>query len=306
MVGIYKITNKINGKCYIGQSDNINARWQKHRKTSFNVNSRCYNYPPYKAIRKYGLDKFQFEVIEECSIEELDEKEQFYIHKYRAYEKGYNQTKGGIHARRYCCFDDETVDKVIKRLRMTGDSMPIIAEDFGVSVSTIRSINRGEYYRRKDESYPIRQGIKITNKRHSESATQTAIMRRKAERPAPLDLAKMVKEFGFEETGRKFDVSGKTISKWCQFYGIPYKAKELIAWYDAQMGINTPPKRIKTPITEIIKPVKQIDIKTGKIVAVFQSIGAATNAMGKSKSPGISRVCRGLQKTAYGYYWKFI
>ena len=66
MIGIYKITNKINGKCYIGQSINIKQRWKGHRKDAFWLNGPDYQYPLYKAIRKYGIENFSFEVIEEC------------------------------------------------------------------------------------------------------------------------------------------------------------------------------------------------------------------------------------------------
>ena len=66
MIGIYKITNNIDGKCYIGQSIDINNRWIKHRSKPFQVNDKSYNTYLYRAIRKYGLDNFTFEVIEKC------------------------------------------------------------------------------------------------------------------------------------------------------------------------------------------------------------------------------------------------
>lgn len=96
MIGIYKITNKINNKVYIGQSKNIEQRWKehiRHSKDEYNKNK------PYihRAINKYGKDNFTFEVIEECRFEDLDEKERYYIAKYKSNEKdiGYNSTPGG-------------------------------------------------------------------------------------------------------------------------------------------------------------------------------------------------------------------
>ena len=308
VIGIYKITNKINGKCYIGQSDNITARWQKHRKTPFNPNSRCYNYPLYRAIRKYGLENFTFEVVEECSIDELEEKEIAYIAQYNAYgDFGYNQNEGGPHARRYCRFDDDGIDAVIDRLKNSGDSIPIIAEDFDVSTSTIRSINRGEYYRRDSETYPIRKNVKITNRKITKNIDSSSARYpiRKCERPCPLELAKMIKECGFEEVGRKFGVSGKTVTKWCKFYKIPHKKENLIAWYNDQVGITVSPPKQKTPITEITKPVKQIDMKTGKVLMVFSSLGQARKAVGGTHAAHISEVCKGIRKSAYGYFWQY-
>lgn len=46
-VGIYKITNNINNKCYIGQSRNIEKRWRDHKYSNL-------DYPLYRAFRKYG------------------------------------------------------------------------------------------------------------------------------------------------------------------------------------------------------------------------------------------------------------
>ena len=103
MIGIYKIENLINGKVYIGQSINIKERWSEHKL----INSRTskdalkkQKYPLYLAFQKYGLENFSFEVLEECSLEELDTKEQFYIKKYNSYidfpnSNGYNLTIGG-------------------------------------------------------------------------------------------------------------------------------------------------------------------------------------------------------------------
>ena len=88
MIGIYKIENLINGKVYIGQSVNIKERWNEHKL----INSRTskdalkkQKYPLYLAFQKYGLENFSFEVLEECSLEDLDTKEQFYIKKYNSY-----------------------------------------------------------------------------------------------------------------------------------------------------------------------------------------------------------------------------
>ena len=79
MIGIYKITNMKNRHCYIGQSRCIEKRWNNHKIASHNENDKTYNYPLYKAFRKYGIDNFIFEVLEECKIEKLNEKEAYYI-----------------------------------------------------------------------------------------------------------------------------------------------------------------------------------------------------------------------------------
>lgn len=64
--GIYKITNKVNGKIYMGQSVNILDRWNHHKSCCNNEKCHEYNSPFYRALRKYGVDNFNFVIIEEC------------------------------------------------------------------------------------------------------------------------------------------------------------------------------------------------------------------------------------------------
>lgn len=75
MIGIYKITNNITNKAYIGQSTNISKRWKRHQRDCYDCKSSSYDYPLYRSIRKYGLDNFTFEVLEICSEDMLDERE---------------------------------------------------------------------------------------------------------------------------------------------------------------------------------------------------------------------------------------
>ena len=95
---IYKITNKKNGKVYIGQSIDIEKRWYKHKNAYKHEQNQ--NWLIYKAFIKYGLENFNFEIVEECSKEDLDKKEKYWIKKYHSYIndpkcKGYNMTIGG-------------------------------------------------------------------------------------------------------------------------------------------------------------------------------------------------------------------
>lgn len=90
MIGIYKIQNKSNGKIYIGQSNNIERRFREHQTKG--ATSRI---PVDMAIAKYGIDNFTYEVVEETSIENLNNAEQFWIKYYNSKEKGYNCSDGG-------------------------------------------------------------------------------------------------------------------------------------------------------------------------------------------------------------------
>ena len=74
---VYKITNTITGDFYIGSSKNVKLRWANHKKPS--VWKRYSNNQLYKDMQKYGLDKFEFQVLEEVEESFLKEKEQQFI-----------------------------------------------------------------------------------------------------------------------------------------------------------------------------------------------------------------------------------
>ena len=96
MIGIYKITNKINGKIYIGQSININKRINEHFWKSFNQKDVSFNSILHQAIRKYGKENFSWEVLQECDVKEIDSLEKKYIEQYDCISpKGYNILPGG-------------------------------------------------------------------------------------------------------------------------------------------------------------------------------------------------------------------
>lgn len=89
---IYKITNLVNGKCYVGKTKHESIlRWKDH------INGYHPSSLIHKAIMKYGVDEFSFEVIESNVSEELlNELEIYYISKYNSKNpNGYNLTDGG-------------------------------------------------------------------------------------------------------------------------------------------------------------------------------------------------------------------
>lgn len=92
MAYIYKITNSINDKVYIGKTyQDIQIRFKQH---IYDSCRRKYEQRPlYSAMRKYGTDKFKIELIEETNKPE--EREQYWIQYYNSYHYGYNATYGG-------------------------------------------------------------------------------------------------------------------------------------------------------------------------------------------------------------------
>lgn len=111
---IYKITNKTTGKCYIGQTTlPLSRRWYKHTH-----DSKC---PAIRdAIKKYGKDNFQIEIIDRAkTLDELNEKECYWINFYNSLvPNGYNLRDGGMN---YKC--SETTKKKLSELN-SGSNNP--------------------------------------------------------------------------------------------------------------------------------------------------------------------------------------
>lgn len=94
MTGIYCITNTVNGKQYVGQSTDIDARWRHHRDL---LNAGCHvNRHLQYAWNKYGAESFRFSVLEILEDDKhISEREIFWIQELDTFENGYNLTLGG-------------------------------------------------------------------------------------------------------------------------------------------------------------------------------------------------------------------
>lgn len=112
---IYKITNKINGKCYIGQTRDFKNRIRKHIKDS--KWDKKSHYPLYRAINKYGWDNFDIDIIDDCfDLDDMNKKEEFWIKKYNSTisKYGYNVQAGGSN------ISSERLSKVLSKAKSNG------------------------------------------------------------------------------------------------------------------------------------------------------------------------------------------
>lgn len=258
MIGIYKITNMLNDLSYIGQSVDITRRWNDHRSRAFNEKSKDYYIPLYKEIRKYGINNFKFEVIEECTKEQLNEKEQYWINFYDSFFNGYNESVGGsIHCRR-SNISKEKIIGVINDLKNTNMLHREIAERWDISAEMVQGINTGRYWKH-NILYPIQKRVlsfgHACNNANREYKTKEAyihkcktcgkdfetydknqiycsheccsLSQRKVERPSKDELLKLIKTTSFLQIGKLYGVSDNAVRKWCKYYELPYKQKEI-------------------------------------------------------------------------------
>ena len=149
---IYTITNKINGKQYVGKTEEtIQKRWIEHCKDS--KKERCENRPLYDAFNKYGIENFEIREIE--YVKEggklLSNREEYWINRLHTYgHNGYNATKGGDGS---VLYDYNEIIKVYYEEK----SINKTAQKMGCCIDTIRKvldINNIETQKRKSSNLP--------------------------------------------------------------------------------------------------------------------------------------------------------
>lgn len=180
---IYKVTNKVTGESYIGQTCNSVAfRWEQHKRAND-------NYDFHKAIKKYGPANFDVTTLEQCNIEDLNSREIYYIAKYNTFRKGYNMTRGGAGSWEHqnhnkVVFTDTQFDD-IKDMFEQGYSITKISRKFNVDRHIMSDIIKGMGYKIKVnkiefndeefkelvENYQTGCSLKTLAKRYNCSAT---------------------------------------------------------------------------------------------------------------------------------------
>lgn len=245
MIGIYKITNLINGHSYIGQSLNIEKRWKNHRIAAFNSKDECYYYPLYCAIRKYGIENFSFEVIEQCDYQLLNEREMYYIKLYNTYNDGYNQTLGGDCATHSSKLSADQVKEIQGKLLTQKYTLRGLAAEYGVHADTIRDINNGTTwaYLNPELKFPLYISVKsplyqsqlsicpicgkIKDARANE-CKQCAIKKQRQNWPSKEELHNKLIELkgNFTQAGKIYHVTDNAVRKWCKAYDLPFHSKD--------------------------------------------------------------------------------
>ena len=133
---IYKITNKVNGKSYIGQTiQNVKERFYQHCATK--CSQAILNMVIHKAITKYGKSNFTIEVIEEVESANLNDRERYWIRYYDSYNNGYNSTEGGQDGIKL--FKNLDTESIVREYK-SGKSLREIGRLFNVDKQTIKDL----------------------------------------------------------------------------------------------------------------------------------------------------------------------
>ncbi|MCK9482337.1 MAG: GIY-YIG nuclease family protein [Bacteroidia bacterium] len=146
---IYKITNIVNGKLYIGKTNgSVEDRWKSHLKDS--KKESLSKRPLYHAIKFYGEENFTIEQIEECSVSESSEREKYWISFFDSYHgEGYNGTIGGEGVTRIdydlvvSVYEEvQNQTEVAKKLNIDVCSVRRILKDKKINTLTLQEVGR--------------------------------------------------------------------------------------------------------------------------------------------------------------------
>lgn len=266
---IYKISNTINNKVYIGQTIRpIKYRWRDH------LNSKENN-ELHLAIRMLGKQNFYCEQIEQCDDALLNERERYWILYYNSIENGYNMTLGGSTWRG---IQEEQLTKQIYELWDQGLSMADIVRQLKITRTIVRDRLYG--YANYSEEESKRRGYETV------SATKNKTVYQWSTSGELLNIFESARE-AEKVTG----VSYKNISR------AIHKANSAGGFIWSLENIFPKDKESKSK-----KKVGQYSLD-GKLLHVYQSRAEAAKAVNIDSS-NIGKCCNGRQKTAGGYIWK--
>lgn len=267
MTGIYKITNQLNGKAYIGQSIHIEQRWEEHLYKSSSCHLLKY------ALHKYGVENFTFEILEECNQEQLNEREIYWIAHYDTFKNGYNLTMGGGGTIKY------SIEAIYEEYLKT-QSLSLTAKNIGCHTNTARRVlneygitHFGEWQEGRKIQCVDPQTLNVIHTFNS--ITEAA--------------AKM----NVNTNAIQMAISGKHLS--CCGYYWKYLDEE-------KTFIISTPKKWKTAVQQIDRNTNKVIATFESASAAAAALGKDR----KNGGSQITAVCSGRKPSAYGYFWKRI
>lgn len=289
MAIIYKITNKINGKIYIGETTvSLEERWRDHCKDGANGNHN--KSVLHDAIHKYGADNFTIEQIDEVPNEQRFEKETEYILKYQSLvsQHGYNIV---LHGSGYGIYNADDFIALWEQ----GYSQKEIIKIMDCSQSTVKKYLSA--YGVSAFDFNSRGAIKAAKAQGLTKAVEQYNLEGELVREweSASDCARHNKNF--IQSGISQACRGEISS----YKGYLWKLKEDTTPIEllVQRYLNAP-EGCKPP-----KKIAQIDKNTKQIICVYSSAAQAARKLGiKHKT----NICLAARKgtLSHGYYWKYL
>ncbi len=286
--GIYKITNVINNKVYIGSSKDIYRRWIQH-KNKLNHNKHLNRHLQF-AWNKYGEENFTFEIIELCDEESLLINEQKWYEYYNSGEDkyGYNLSKIARCPSYRATFDtlkndEQTITyeqfiKIVDKLENSNISIPKISKELNAPERTIYQIYFKEQY---TELTKDKQFIKRKNNGNA-ILTENQV----------LEIIKRLEKDDFNsDIAKDYDVSLETINDIRQHKTWTYLTENI--------AFNS----IKGRKRKIGKEVDIYDL-FGNFIATVKNARVAEDKYG-IPFKNISQVCNGQKRQSHGYICRF-
>ena len=216
--GVYKITHIGSGKSYIGISKNIHRRWIQHKSW---VNTKNRRSAIYAAMQKYGIDAFTWQVLEQCDVDSLEERERHWIAVFDTFHNGYNLTAGGEYNKEFSAETKKRMSEAQtgkKQSKETIDKRIPRGENhyrYGVSVSeeTKKKIRKALTGRKQDPAVSAKIAKSNTGKKMSPEAIEKSRIARtgiKFTEQAKKNISEAHKgNKASEETKRKMSESRK-------------------------------------------------------------------------------------------------
>lgn len=300
---IYRAYCMITHKSYIGQTRQyLDKRKNQHICASFREIDSSYNTHFHKAIRKHGIDNFEWSVLEtiqSTTLENLQEclnsLERKYINQFNSYYNGYNLTLGG-----------QDSDKNSKKVIIYNKDGEIVkycngskeaADYLEVSEDTIRSVCRRdkEFLYKNLQRYIIRYSDYTLN---SQEINYIQILNYSKPIIQYSNTGKKLKTFSSaSEAAKELNTSEQNISSCCRKESKFTKINGKIYTFRFEDQLLTQEEiNILIKSSNYLRKVKAIDSKTGKIIGIYNNRKVAAESLGLN-ADSIGKCCDGIRKS---------
>lgn len=273
---IYKISNNINNKLYIGKTcSTIENRWSHHKNAY-----QKYDWHLYKAMRKYGINNFKIEIIEQCDNNLLNEREMYWINKLDTYKNGYNSTTGGDGRLQ--------IDRnFVKEQWLNGKSTKEIAILLGEKTHSSTVVDILKELQLYDlEEVKKRKMLEVAKSQSGGEVIQ------------------------YNEDGQELKRYNSVLEAATAINGIASSIQSAIYSGGSRYGFfwSREGRKEKPNFHKITRnPPKAVlqYTKDNIFIKEFPTAAEAGREVNAANASSITAVCRGRRKTAYGYIWRY-